>query len=150
MLKAIAVLQLAILARLDADLLMTGEIELDESYFGDKRKGKWGRGAAGKTPVFGILERDGIVKVEGIRDVSAQSLLKMTVKTVRRGSIVYTDKFRSDDALMLCGYRYLRVDHGNDLPPVKSTSMAWRVSGAMPRSAWRSFMVSPKNSSPCI
>jgi transposase len=35
----------------------------------------------------------------------------MTVKTVRRGSIVYTDKFRSYNALMFCGYRHLRVDH---------------------------------------
>jgi transposase len=111
-LKAITVLRLSILAQLDADLLMTGEIELDESYFGGRRKGKRGRGAAGKTPVFGILERNGVVKVEVLRDVSAQSLLNMTVKTVRRGSIVYTDKFRSYDALMFCGYRHLRVDHG--------------------------------------
>ena len=33
-----------------------GEIEVDETYFGGKRiKGKRGRGASGKTPVFGIL-----------------------------------------------------------------------------------------------
>jgi len=31
-----------------------GEIEVDESYFGGYRKGKRGRGAAGKVPVFGI------------------------------------------------------------------------------------------------
>ena len=36
-----------------ADML-SGEIEVDESYFGGKRKGKRGRGAAGKIPVFGI------------------------------------------------------------------------------------------------
>jgi len=35
-------------------LLRTGEIELDESYFGAKR-------ARGKTLVFGILKRDGNV-----------------------------------------------------------------------------------------
>ena len=34
-----------------------GKIELDESYFGGMRKGKRGRGAAGKVPVFGILKR---------------------------------------------------------------------------------------------
>jgi transposase-like protein len=39
----------------------TGEIELDESYFGGIRKGKRGRGAAGKVPVFGILKRGGKV-----------------------------------------------------------------------------------------
>ena len=74
--------------------------EADESYFGGKRKGKRGRGAGHKIPVFGILERDGVVKLEVLKDVSAQSLLGLTIKTVRRGSIVYTDKFRSYDALM--------------------------------------------------
>ena len=32
-----------------------GEIEVDKSYFGGVRKGKRGRGAAGKVPVFGLL-----------------------------------------------------------------------------------------------
>ena len=41
-----------------------GVIELDESYFGAKRvRGKRGRGAAGKTPVFRLLKRDGNVYV---------------------------------------------------------------------------------------
>jgi len=31
-----------------------GEIEVDESYFGGRRKGRRGRGAAGKIPVFGL------------------------------------------------------------------------------------------------
>ncbi len=38
-----------------------GEIEVDESYFGGKRKAKRGRGAAGKPPVFGLLKRGGRV-----------------------------------------------------------------------------------------
>lgn len=112
-LKAVTLIRIAIVANSkDAKELLNGEIEIDESYFGGRRKGKRGRGAFNKVPVFGILERDGIVKVEVIRDVTAESILSMTIKTVRRGSIVYTDKFRSYDALMFCGYRHLRVDHG--------------------------------------
>ena len=38
-----------------------GEIELDKSYFVGIRKGKRGRVAAGKVPVFGILKRGGKV-----------------------------------------------------------------------------------------
>ena len=38
-----------------------GEIKVDESYFGGARKGKRGRGAAGKMAVFGILKRGGKV-----------------------------------------------------------------------------------------
>ncbi len=38
-----------------------GAVELDESYFDGVRKGKRGRGAAGKVAVFGILKRGGKV-----------------------------------------------------------------------------------------
>jgi len=34
-----------------------------------------------------------------------------TVKRVRRGSIVYTDKWRGYDSLMFCGYKHLNIDH---------------------------------------
>jgi len=104
-LKALTVIRMAIIANSPDLQLFAGEIELDESYFGGRRKGKRGRGAFNKVPVFGILERDGIVKVEAVKDVTAETLLNLTIKTVRRGSIVYTDKFRSYDALMFCGYR---------------------------------------------
>ncbi len=43
--------------------LLSGEIEVDESYFGGVRKGKRGRGAAGKIPVFGLLKRGCTVKL---------------------------------------------------------------------------------------
>jgi len=73
----------------------SGEFEADESYFGGKRKGKRGRGASGKVPVFGILERGGRVRVEVVKDVRGETLLEMTIKKVKRGNLVYTDKFRS-------------------------------------------------------
>src|SRR5271167_3555442 len=51
-----------------------GEIELDESYFGGHRKGKRGRGAAGKVAVFGILKRSGRVYTRPVPDVKARTL----------------------------------------------------------------------------
>ena len=39
--------------------MFDGEVEAGESYFGGHRKGKRGRGAAGKTAVFGLLQRNG-------------------------------------------------------------------------------------------
>lgn len=110
-LRAVTILRMAILASDEEGGFFKGEIELDETYFGGRRKGKRGRGAAGKVPVFGIYGRNGTVRVEVVKNVTAESLLNMTIKKVRRGSIVYTDKFRSYDALMFCGYRHLRVDH---------------------------------------
>jgi transposase len=111
--RAATILRMAILAHAeDAEILLSGEIELDESYFGGRRKGKRGRGAAGKVPVFGILSRGSQVFVQVVPDCKAETLLQLTVKKVRRGSIVYTDKYKAYDALMCCGYRHLAVDHG--------------------------------------
>jgi transposase len=58
----------------------SGEIESDESYFSGRRKGKRGRGAAGKVPVFGILERGGKLTIELVPDVQGEILLKLAIK----------------------------------------------------------------------
>ncbi len=55
--------------------LLEGEIEADESYFGGRRKGKRGRGAAGKVPVFGLLKRNGKVFTVAIPDAKTATLL---------------------------------------------------------------------------
>jgi transposase len=46
------------------DQLLSVEVEMGESYFGGKKKGSRGRGARNKILVFGILERNGKVKVK--------------------------------------------------------------------------------------
>ncbi|MBV9467973.1 MAG: IS1595 family transposase, partial [Abitibacteriaceae bacterium] len=71
-LKATHLIRLAIVAHAEDFAEFAGEVELDESYFGSKRKGRRGRGAAGKVPVFGILERAGRVKVEVVKDIQWQ------------------------------------------------------------------------------
>ena len=113
--KAMMTIRYAILCHAEDsnEILMSGEIELDESYFGGHRKGNRGRGAAGKVPVFGILTRGGKAHVEVVPNVQAQTLLGITVKKVRRGSIVYTDRYKVYDSLMCCGYRHLNVDHSS-------------------------------------
>ena len=87
-----------------------GEIELDEAYFGGKRKGKRGRGAGHKVPVFGIRERGGKVLVEPVADVDELTLTKLTRNHVRRGSKAYPDGFRSYNSLILQGYEHIRID----------------------------------------
>lgn len=110
-LRTVTTLRRSLLAgTAEGEELLRGEVEADEAYFGGKRRGKRGRGAAGKVPVFGILERGGRVEVRAVRNVTAQTLLASTVKLVRRGSLVYTDRYHAYDALMFCGYRHLRVD----------------------------------------
>jgi transposase len=44
------------------------------------------------------------VKVEVVKDVSAESILRSAIKKVKRGSIIYTDRFRSYDGLVMYGF----------------------------------------------
>jgi len=53
--------------------------------------------------VFGILEREGKVKVEIVKDVTAETRLMEAIKKVKRGSIIYTDKFKAYDGLVILG-----------------------------------------------
>ena len=96
----------------DTSFTLSGGIEMDESYFGGRRKGNRGRGAAGKIPVFGIQERGGKVRVKVVQNVTGETLLTMAIKKVKRGSLIYTDKFRSYNGLISYGFRHLRIDHG--------------------------------------
>ena len=88
-----------------------GEIEADESYFGGHRKGKRGRGAAGKVPVFGLLKRGGKVYAVVIADARAATLLPILKERIVPDSIVYSDSLPSYNALAVAGFRHLRINH---------------------------------------
>ena len=88
-----------------------GEIEVDESYFGGVRKGKRGRGAAGKTPVFGLLKRAGKVYTTMIPDTKSVTLVGIIRKWVRPDSIVYTDSYGSYNVLDVSEFHHQRVNH---------------------------------------
>ena len=93
----------------------SGEFELDESYFGAKRvRGKRGRGAAGKTPVFGLLKRDGNVHVEIVENCSKEQLMPIIQGKILEGSTIHTDGWKAYDGLILNGYEHYRVYHSKD------------------------------------
>ena len=92
--------------------LFSGEIEVDESYFGGVRKGKRGRGSAGKVPVFGLLKRGGKVFVLPVPDAKRTTLMPIIRSKIRPDSIVYTDCFTPYDALDVSEFHHLRINHG--------------------------------------
>jgi transposase len=95
--------------------VQTGEFELDESYFGAKRvRGKRGRGAAGKTPVFGLLKRGGKVFVKIVKNCSKEELLPVIQGKILEKSVIYTDGWRAYDGLILNGYEHYRVFHSEN------------------------------------
>ncbi len=93
----------------------SGEIELDESYFGARRvRGKRGRGAAGKTPVFGVLKRGNDVYVEIVNNCSKKELMPIIQGKILENSTVYTDGWKAYDGLILNGYEHYRIFHSNN------------------------------------
>jgi transposase len=88
-----------------------GEIEVDESYFGGTRKGKRGRGAGGKVPVFGLLKRGGRVYTKIIADASSATLIPIIERKVIPDSIVYSDCWRAYNVLDVSGFKHYRINH---------------------------------------
>jgi transposase len=88
-----------------------GEIEVDESYFGGRRKGNRGRGAGGKTPVFGFLKRGGRVYTKIIPDASSTTLYPIIERKVVPDSIVYSDCWRGYNVLDVSDFKHFRINH---------------------------------------
>ena len=93
-----------------------GEVEVDESYFGARRiKGKRGRGAYGKTIVFGLFQRNGQVYTELVPNCRKATLQAIIRGKVALDSVIYSDGWRGHNGLVDVGYgKHLRVDHSKD------------------------------------
>lgn len=93
---------------------LQGEIEIDESYFGAKRiRGKRGRGAGGKTPVFGMLKRDGNVYTQVVTNCKAKTLIPILREfSELQESTIYSDSWKAYDGLVDYGAKeHYRVKH---------------------------------------
>ena len=95
----------------EADTVFSGEVEVDESYFGGKRKGKRGRGAAGKVPVFGLLKRGGRSTRRSYLDASSATLYPIIERKVVPDRIVYSDCWRGYNVLDVSAFKHFRINH---------------------------------------
>ncbi len=105
------------------DLRLEGPaVEMDETYYGGRRKGKRGRPGAGdakKTPVVGVVERKGRVIARATRDAQRETLHGMVKEYILPESTVYTDEYVSYDGITELkdgeqkpfGYRHRRINH---------------------------------------
>lgn len=100
-----------LMAKADGFEKLKGHVEADEAYVGGHRRGKPGRGAAGKTIVMGMVERGGRMNTEIIPNVKMGTLRKAMLENVERGSTVSTDELFSYDLLTFEGYKHGRVTH---------------------------------------
>ena len=104
-------IRMAIVKDCERQSPFSGEIEVDESYFGGRRKGNRAGGAGAKVPVFGLLKRSGKVYTRIVKDVSGSTLKQIIRNKVDTDSIIYSDNFRSDDGLVAYGYKHKRINH---------------------------------------
>jgi transposase-like protein/predicted RNA-binding Zn-ribbon protein involved in translation (DUF1610 family) len=91
---------------------LTGEVEVDETYFGGKAGGKRGRGANNKTPILDLAQRQGKLKAEPIDNTKSSTITPIIKKNINANSIIITDEYRSYNALKFLGYNHERVNHG--------------------------------------
>lgn len=90
-------------------------VEVDETYVGGRRKGRWegkaGRGAAGKTAVFGMVEREGDIKAEVVQNVKASSLMPLIKENIEPGSRIMSDYYSSYNKVRNMGFYHRRINH---------------------------------------
>lgn len=101
--------------------LLEGIVEGNETYMGGKNKnrhsdkktkGGQGRGGGDKTPVIGVLQRDGKVKAQKSKDVSGKTLRSFIKRNVKEGSVINTDEWRGYNGLSK-NYLHYVINHGS-------------------------------------
>lgn len=100
------------MAAVDGDDPLSGTVEIDDLRVGGHRPGKPGRGAAGKTLMIGMVERDGEVMTKVVPNVRKRTVQPIIEAGVEKGSTVYSDELKSYDGLGAKGYTHEAVNHG--------------------------------------
>ena len=103
------------MASVDGDPPLSGHVEADETYIGGRRSGgKRGRGAPGKTIVFGMVERGGDVMTRVVPNVKRKTLERHILANIKGGSTVSTDELSSFAKIARFGYDHGTVNHSAD------------------------------------
>lgn len=91
---------------------LDGIVEIDEHYSGGRGRGKRGRGAVNKTPVFGMVERGGEIRVEVVPNCKKKTLIPIIQKKVSEKACLITDDFPVYGALDSTFERHV-INHSN-------------------------------------
>jgi transposase-like protein len=87
---------------IENDNQLDNEVEADETYVGGKNKNRHGnkkveasqgRSAKDKTPVLGMVERNGKLNAKTVANVQSATLTKEIVANVKESASLYTDEW---------------------------------------------------------
>lgn len=96
---------------------LSGQVELDESYFGGHRYGSGKRGRpskdSGRTPVFGMVQRGGNIIAQVVPDTTIKTLMPHIEARVLPETMIFTDELKVYDRLEGMGYPHKRVKHSS-------------------------------------
>lgn len=90
---------------------LKGTLEIDDTYIGGKSKGKRGRGAEGKTPILGIVERKGNVQAKVVDNLKTSTLLPIIENNIDKSSHLMTDDFSSYFGAKKLGLKHDVIKH---------------------------------------
>ena len=103
------------MAQVDGDPPLDGHVEADETYIGGRRSGgKRGRGAPGKTVVFGMVERGGDMMTRVVPNVRNATLEWHILENIKDGATISTDELSSYAKIARFGYEHGTVNHSAD------------------------------------
>jgi transposase-like protein len=100
---------------------LNGEVEMDEMYLGGREtnkheskrtEGTQGRSTKTKTPIFGMIEREGKVIAMKVENTQGATLMPIVSQFVESGSTTYTDEASIYHKLEQNGYNHVFVNHG--------------------------------------
>jgi len=83
--------------------------------FHSHRKNLGGRGTAGNTAVFGMVERNGRVKAKVVSDTDGRTLIPDIQASVPQGAAIISDGMASYDNLRRLGYQHETVPHAKGI-----------------------------------